>query len=165
MQSFSSLLMHLIVCQLMQPIIWLAIVGVAAGALGTGMLSNTFFLNLQTLGVAETDLQSPIKTANIDFTLSKISGVHGQDPVYKNRIVKCSFHTPTTLGPGSTIICKLTDADNDVIAEGKIVLQKTYTGSSPYLFIPIEQVAFDDANNVQNVHDEKIVVLGPKPDI
>ncbi len=147
----------------MQPIIWLAIIGVAAGALGTGFLSNTFFLNLQTLGVSETDLVSPIKTANIDFTLSKISGVIEGNPVFKNRIVKCSFHTPTTLGPGSTIICKLTDADDDVIAEGKLILAKTYTGSSPYLFIPIEQVAFADANNVQNVHDVKIVVQGPKP--
>ena len=145
-----------------------ALVGVAAMAMSMGFLSNTFFLNVQTLGVAETDLVSPIKTANVDLEIGKHAAVPDGDSEnahYHNTIDACSFHTPTTLGAGSTIICKLTDADNDVIAEGKIVLQKTYTGSSPYLFIPIEQVAFDDANNVQNVHDVKIVVLGPKPDI
>ena len=144
----------------------LALVGVAAMAMSMGFLTNTFVLNVQTLGVAEEDLISPIKTANIDFTISKIPGVSPNNPsetVFKNRIIKCSFHTPTTLGPSTTIICKLTDADDDVIAEGKVVLARTLTGSSDYLFIPINNLAYPNANDVQKVHDVKIVVLGPRP--
>ena len=145
-----------------------ALVGVAAMAMSMGFLSNTFFLNVQTLGVAETDLKSPIKTANVDLEIGKhASGPDGDstNAHYHNTIDACSFHSPTTLGTGSTIICKLTDIDNDVIAEGKTVLIRTYTGSNPYFFVDIQQTAFPWSNDVQNVHDVKIVVLGPKPDI
>jgi len=156
--------MHQNVLKLMQPIVWLAIVAVAVTGLGMGFLNNTFVLNLQNLGVAETDLASPITAANIDFTISKIKGVNVQgDPVFKNRIVKCSFHSFSELGTGSTIICKLTDIDDDVIAEGKVILTHTYRASTPNFNIDINQVAFEDANNVQRVHDVKIVVLGPRP--
>jgi len=150
----------------MQPIVWIVIVGVAAVAMGTGFLSTDFSLNVQNLGVAETNLVSPINTANIDFTISKVEGPNaaGQN-VFKNKITKCSFHSPSTLGIGTTIICKLTDDDDDVIAEGNIVLTVIYAGSIPGLSIPISQVAFLNANDVQKVHDVKIVVLAPKPGV
>jgi len=150
----------------MQPIVWIVIVGVAAVAMGTGFLSTDFSLNVQNLGVAETDLVSPINTANIDFTISKIKGPNAAGQiVFKNKITKCSFHTPTTLGIGTTIICKLTDDDDDVIAEGKVVLTQIYIGSTPDFNILITQVAFLNANDVQKVHDVKIVVLAPKPGV
>ncbi len=145
-----------------------ALVGVAAMAMSMGFLSNTFFLNVQTLGVAETDLRSPIKTANVDLEIVKHPSGPDADSTnnhYHNVIDFCSFHTPTNLGKGSTIICKLTDADDDVIAEGKTVLQRAYTGSNPYFLVKIVQTAFPWSNDVQNVHDVKIVVLGPKPNI
>ncbi len=151
----------------MQPIVWLVIVGVAAVAMGTGFLSTDFSLNAQSLGVAETDLVSPINTANIDFTISKFEGPNAAGQiVFKNRITKCSFHTPTTLAQGTTIICKLTDDDDDVIAEGKVILTTAgYEGSSGGFNILINQVAFVNANDVQKVHDVKIVVLAPKPGV
>jgi len=149
----------------MQPIVWIVIVGIASAALGTGFLSTGFTLNVQSLGVQETDLVSPINTANIDFTISKIKGPNALgETVFKNKITQCSFHTPTDLNQGTTIICKLTDDSSDVIAEGKVILTTAgYTGSSGGLFVPIIQFAFANANEVQQVHDVKIVVLGPKP--
>jgi len=152
----------------MQPIVWIVIVGVAAVAMSTGFLSTDFAITAQNLGVAETNLVSPINTASIDFTISKISGINpvSNQPLFKNRIIACSFHSPTALLAGTTIICKLTDDDDDVIAEGKIVLTTVgYAGSSPGLNIPIQQTAFPNANSVQEVHDVKIVVLDPTPAI
>jgi len=150
----------------MQPLIILALIGVAAVAMSTGFLSTQFAITAQNLGVAETDLVSPINTATIDLELAKLTDAAHTGVLhthFHNVIDKCSFHSPTTLGIGSTIICKLTDLDDDVIAEGKIVLVNTYTGSIPGLLIPIQQTAFHQSNDVQEVHDVKIVVLGPKP--
>ena len=144
----------------------LALVGVAAMAMSMGFLTNTFVLNVQTLGVAEEDLISPIKTANVDLELTRLTAGPDGDSTrthYHNVIDKCSFHTFTTLGTGSTIICKLTDLDDDVIAEGKVVLARTLTGSSDYMFIPIDHQAYPFSHDVQKVHDVKIVVLGPRP--
>ena len=148
----------------MQPIVWIVIVGIASAALGTGFLTTDFSLNVQSLGVQETDLTSPVDTVNIDFVISKVKGPNSLGKtVFKNKIIECIFHTPWNHGKGSTIICKLTDDDDDVIAEGKVILTTAYTGSSGSLFVPITQVAFTNANEVQEVHDVKIVVLGPKP--
>ncbi len=150
----------------MQPIVWVVIVGIAAAALGTGFLGSTFSLNLQQLGVGEEDLVSPISLVSVDFVISKVfeSVPTNTSPLFKNRIIKCSFHTPTDLAQGTTIICKLINADDDVIAEGKVILTTAgYEGSSAGFNIPINQIAFEGANSLQEVLDVKIVVLAPKP--
>jgi len=150
----------------MQPIIMFTLIGVAALATSVGFLNNTFVLNVQNLGVAETDLESPIKVANIDLELLKMTAARDADSTrthFHNVIDKCSFHSPEPLGVGSTIICKLTDIDDDVIAEGKTVLQRAYQGSLPGFFVDISQTAYPWSNDVQKVHDVKIVVLGPRP--
>ena len=150
----------------MQPIIMFALIGVAALATSVGFLNNTFVLNVQSLGVAETDLASPIQVANIDLELAKKTAAPDADSTrthFHNVIDKCSFHSPQALGVGSTIICKLTDLDDDVIAEGKTVLRTPYPGSLPGFFVDISQTAYPWSNDVQKVHDVKIVVLGPKP--
>jgi len=151
----------------------ITLLGVAAAALGTGFLSTGFTLNVQNLGVQETDLVSPVSTVNVDLELLKVEtgmhpdqgGVGGNSPQthFHNIIDKCSFHTPTTLSKTTVIICKLTDDDDDVIAEGKLTLITTYVGSSGGLFVPITQTVFHFSNDVQEIHDVKIVVLGPKP--
>jgi len=145
----------------MQLIVWVVIVGIAVAALGTGLLGNTFSLNLQQLGVGETDLVSPVTTLSIDFVISKVfeSDPVNTSPLFKNRIIKCSFHTATALPVGTTIICKLIDADDDIIAEGKIILTTPYAGSDPGLTIPISQIAFEGANSLQEILDVKIIVL------
>ena len=149
----------------MQPIILFAIVGVAAAALSMGALSNTFPLVLQELGVSEETLSSPVtRTVMVDLELLK---AHTFDTdgsaILANIIDECSFHSVEAVPKGSFIICKLTDDDSDVIAEGKIgPLSRTLAGST-ITFIPITNLAFPLANDVQNVHDVKIVILGPKP--
>jgi hypothetical protein len=149
----------------MQPIIMFAIVGIAATGLGMGFLAPGFTLNVQQLGAQETLLESPINTANVDFTIDKVETEvteGGTHTAYLNVISRCSFHSPTSLGATSVIICKLTDKDHDIVAEGKLTLTRTYTGSTS-TYITIEQTAFDGANDVQNIEDVKIVILGPKP--
>ena len=149
----------------MQPIILLAIVGVAAAAISMGALTNTFPLVLQDLGVSEKTLQSPVtRTVMVDLQLLKTHTFDtDRSPILANIIDKCSFHSAQAVPKGSVIICKLTDDDSDVIAEGKTSpLTKTFAASS-ITYIPITNLAFPLANDVQNVHDVKIVILGPKP--
>ena len=157
----------------MQPIVWLAIIGVALTGLSMGFLAPPFDLNVQQLGAQEEDLVSPITSASVDFRiLAYTDNVPGsQKLVFYNVIYKCSFHSPNSFGQaggqtgmysGAVIICKLTDSVNDVVAEGKIVLTSAgYVGSTT-TFIKIDAVT-PDANNVQNVYDVKIVVLGADP--
>ena len=161
----------------MQPLIMITLLGVAAAALGTGFLSTNFDLTVQQLGVQEADLTSPVKTVAVDLELFKtkvgphidLGGIGGTAPQthFHNIIKDCSFHSFTTLNPGTTIICKLTDDDNDVIAEGKVILTttETFSGSSSGFLIPIQQTVFHFSNDVQEVHDVKIVILGPRPAI
>ena len=117
------------------------------------------------------------------------------DEYFVNVITACSFHSPDALRFSSTLICKLTDKDGKAVAEGKLSSNTFSYLQSSTLIIPIDeriydegipgnqrcvttvqgvqppevktdcQVAFENANDVQNVHDVKIVVLGPKPQV
>ncbi len=151
----------------MQPLIMILLVGVAAAALGTGFLTNSINLTVQDLGVGETNLKSPVQSVAVDLVLSKIQVDPHLVPDapqthFHNFIDKCSFIANTNIGKTGEIICKLTDEHGDVIAEGKIVLTTRYV-SPDVTFIPILQTAFHFSHDVQEVHDVKIVVLGPKP--
>jgi len=141
------------------------IVGVVAVTLSTGLLMPEVpIFNLQGVAINEETFSSPLNTVNVDIEISKVEGFNtAGKTVFKNRINKCSFHTPNNgLGAGSTIICKLTDSDGDVVAEGKLVLPNGLTASSN-TFIPILQTAFKEANEVQNIDDIKIIILGTDP--
>ena len=154
----------------MQPLIMIMLIGVAAAAMGTGFLTNTFTLNVQQLAVEETDITSPVTTVNVDFVLSKaIVGTHtdlgsidgaANDTHFHNLIQVCKVHTDSNLEAGSTIICKLSDDDDDIIAEGKTVLAADYSASGAAILVTIGQTAFHFSNDVQEVHDVKIVILG-----
>ena len=151
----------------MQPIIMLSIVGVAGIGLSMGFLAPGFDLNVQQLGAQETLLESPINTANVDFEILRVDTVvpgtpGGTHTAFLNIIDACSFHSPSDIGATGVIICKLTDENRDIVAEGRLDLTRTYTGSTT-TFIVIEQTAFPGANDIQNIEDVKIVVLGPNP--
>ena len=160
----------------MQPLIMITLIGVAAAAMGTGFLTNSFDINVQQLAVNETDLVSPVSTVNVDFVLSKAeaaahnnlgnAGAHttADDTHFHNFIDECRVHTPQSLATGAVIICKLTDDDRDVVAEGKTKLIADYTGSNGVLVIKIDQTAYHFSHDVQEVHDVKIVVLGNATD-
>ncbi len=137
----------------------LAIVAIAATAIGAGSLNNEIVLTLQDFGVGSADIESPISAASIDYTIEAVP-VEGQ---LKNLITFCSFHSDQSMDDGFRIICKLTNIDGQVIAEGDIE-GEAYTGSDR-LFIDIDTFAFDFANDVRLIHDTTIVVLGENPTV
>jgi len=148
----------------------LAIVGVATAAMGVGFLNtNTFTLIAQDLASQEVTLVSPVDTVRVDFEITKVPQFTGTDmngnivhTVFANKISACSFHSDDDLGPTAKIICKLTDMQGDIVAEGFIDLKRTYTASQK-TYIPILQEAFFNAADVQNINDVKIVILGVNP--
>ena len=147
----------------MQPILMLAIVGVAATALGVGVLNNVITLNVQQLGVGEQPLVSPITVANIDLQVTPTK-VRPTDTFFKNLVNFCSFHSDDRLiDPTQNdlfVICKLTDDKHQVIAEGSDTINYVPSETAK---IEITNPAFPGANQVQNVHDVTIVVLGHNP--
>ena len=164
MYSFSSLLIYNDYIFLMKPIILLGIVAVAAIGMSSGFLfgNTTFSLIAQDLGAKETDLKSPIDTARVDFVISRIDGFTASGPVYKNHITKCSFHSDDDIPRSGQITCKLTH-NNNIVAEGTLKLMKTGYTHSTQTYIPIQHVAYENANDVQNINDVKIIVLGNNP--
>jgi hypothetical protein len=164
MYSFSSLLIYNNYILLMQPIILIAIVAVAAIGMSSGFLfgNTSFNLIAQDLGAKETDLVSPISTAAVDFVISKINGLGPDGPVFKNRITKCSFHSDDDIPRSGAIICKLTK-NNNIVAEGRLNLLDTGYKGSTQTYITINHMTYDGANDVQNINDVKIVVLGKNP--
>jgi len=144
----------------MQPIILLAIVGIAVGAMSVGFLGNTITLNVQQLGVGDEDLSSPISAATIDFVIARASGTDGSDTVQTHNVIsKCNIYADKDIAEGSIVTCKLTDINGNVVAEGQTVLSADLD-SHTQLMVPISTGDFA-ANKVQNVHDVVLVVQGP----
>jgi len=148
------------------PVVWLVIVVVGASLLGTGFLMPEIgWFNLQGVSVNERDFSAPLSHANVDIEISKREAlVAGGISVFKNLISACSFHTPDPggLGPGSTVICKLTDFQQNVVAEGRADFEDGLPKSERTI-IEITQTAFELANEVQNINDIKLIVLGGDP--
>jgi len=139
----------------MQPIILLAIVGIAGGAMGVGFLGNDITLSVQELGVGDEDIGTPISNANIDFNIDKIKGDLG----FKNVIADCIIQADKEIAAKSKVFCKLTDKDGFVAAEGFTVL-KTHLNAGSLLTVHIDDPTFVNSQ-VQNIHDIILVVQGP----
>ncbi|MCZ6583124.1 MAG: hypothetical protein O6761_08160 [Thaumarchaeota archaeon] len=147
----------------MQPMLWVALIGVAAAATGVGFLNTNIMLNVQNFGVGEATLETPVSDANIDLSVSRIDGVDlSGNPIFKNIVSACSFHYPEgDSGPGLTnpnskVICKLTDENGNVIAEGE---QMQAFFPSQTASIRITDLAYEGSNFIQNVEDITIVAL------
>jgi len=142
----------------------LSVIGVAAVAMSMGFLMPEIpNFNLQNVAINEETFVTPINTANVDIEVTKTEVLTRGKSVFLNLIDACSFHTPDAgLGAGSTIICKLTDKDGDVVAEGKLLLPNGLTASSRTLIV-IGQTASPFANEIQNIDDIKVIVLGTDP--
>ena len=156
----------------MQSILIVAGIAVGAALLGTGFLSgsNEFQIWVQDLGFAESEIESPIEHANIDFVITKTKidpddVADSGDEFFSNDITACSFHTFEEMDDGSDVICKLFSWDlNDkhvVVCEGRDTL-RDYT-SSDTVFIDITQNAYIGACDVQNIDKVKIVATGEEP--
>ncbi len=147
----------------MKPIILLSIIAVTAVATGSGFLTNGIDLWVQQFGVEEEDITSPVSHAQIDFNIVKTVGNTG---FFKNVITDCIVTLSNTVGQtvdmdGNSVItasmiqCKLTDASNNIIAEGQTVA--TYFPGGVKILVPIDDPLLS-ASDVQNVHDVKLVV-------
>jgi len=113
----------------MQPIILIGLIAVAGAAMGTGFLMNTeIMLNVQNFGFGSESLFTPISDANVDLELVALTTQDAMgDSIFLN-VLDCSFHYPNNVNFGglvgatpSTVICKLTDINGNVIAEGNIM--------------------------------------------
>jgi len=143
----------------MQPIILLAIVGIAGGAMSIGFLGNTIDLSVQQLGVGERTLQSPITQADIEFSIDRQSGLVNGITETHNVISECHITPGQTILAGSHVFCKLTDINGNVVAEGATWdIDQVDAGSMLWIEIDPEDFA---SNKVQNVHDVVLVVQGP----
>ena len=159
---------------------------VGSGFLGDGDPWNNIDLWVQELGWGEKDLSSPISHAYIDLELKKELNDNetpndDTDDYFDNLIKACSFHSDQSLKKAdpklglapALVICKLTNEEGLAIAEGKIILDgegddtcpqrdapmNGYEGSDT-IRIDICQTAYDFSNEVQEVHDIKIIVEG-----
>ena len=133
----------------MKPIIILAIAAVAAGAMGTGFLSNTNGIDLwiQQFGVGSGDIQSPVTHATVDFFIDTIT----ENGFLKNIVDECVLSFATTLAAPSHIFCKLTDWNGDIIAEGTTWLNVDLASGSP--------ITVEITQGNQNVLDVKDVII------
>ena len=147
----------------MKPIILLSIIAVTAVATGSGFLTNGIDLWVQQFGVEEEDITSPVSHAQIDFNIVKV-GPNSETGFFQNIIQDCIVTLSNTVGQtvdmdGNSVItasqiqCKLTDASNNIIAEG--VVSMTYFPGGVPITIKITQ---GDPVDVQDVHDVKLVV-------
>ena len=150
-----------------QPILVIALIGVAAAATSVGFLNTNIMLNVQNFGVGEATLETPISDANVDLSVSRVNDVDlAGRTIFKNIVSACSFHYPAnTAFPGLNsdtvkVICKLTDKNGNVVAEGEI---PGPIAASDTVSIPITDLAYDGANSVKTVEDIIIVVLGNDP--
>jgi len=139
----------------MQPIILLAIVGIAGGAMSVGFLGNTINLDVQQLGVGEATLLTPITQADIDFVIARASN----SAEMHNVISECEIAADKDILAMSHIFCKLTDENGNVATEGYRSLTTVLPANTPTV-IPIDDPTYI-ASQVQNIHDVILVVQGP----
>jgi len=143
----------------MQPLILLAIVGVAAVALGAGSLTNVIQLTVQDFGVGEETINSPVSNANVNFNIGQTT----TGGFLYNVVDFCYITADRNLDALSTVFCKLTDAGSNIVAEGNTVLQTAVASGTP-ITIAVDNLADPNppfSNNVKNVHDVMVVIQAP----
>jgi len=149
----------------MQPIVVLAVLGVAIGALvGTGSLENVINLNdmVQQFGVGEATIGTPITHAYIDWKIEAVPGIApGNIMNFKNVITQCIINTDDPIPYQSVVICKLTDIDSNVVIEGrKTIIIFPFNPPFQTVTIPINDPNLV-LNRIENIHDVILVVKGP----
>ena len=120
----------------MQPILILAVVGVAAIALGTGFLNNNIELWIQQFGVGSGDIETPVEHVTVDFNIEQRES-NITPGTYKNIIDKCSFTITEIVGVQgnrdpvtgalieSKMTCKITGHDDDWMSNGLVIAEGT----------------------------------------
>ncbi len=142
----------------MKPLFFLVIIG-AAAAMSIGYLGNEVSLDAQSIGVGETNLESPVASIGVIAMLSHLENINITSD-FKDLIVECTFFADVEVEKDSTIFCKLLDISGNVIAEGKKIVDPALPPLTPFA-IPVNDFEFLNANNINNVHDIILVVQGP----
>ena len=151
----------------MQPVVILAVVGVAVSALGLGFLDNDIDMTdmVQQFGVGEETIISPVSQAYIDFQIGKTVGLINQGGqnimVFKNIISECIVQVDKELVPQTKVICKLTDINSNVVIEGMTTIDLTVP-THALINVPIVFTGGGTPTNlVSNIHDVQLVIIGP----
>ena len=147
----------------MQPLILLAVAGVAVAALGSGFLGNNINLDnmVQQFGVGEATIDAPATQAYIDFDIDRTTYTKNGETVTRNVIDACVVQANSALEKNSIIICKLTDANDNVVIEGQKVLATTLKTKVPTKVPIVFTGTGTPTNLVGNIHDLILVVQGP----
>jgi len=174
--------------KLMQPILLVAIVGIAAVALGTGFLGNEIELWIQQFGVGSGDIQTPTDHVQVDFDIRTIPDE--PEGTFLN-VADCVLTLGETIGQpigspvnpadpngaqvekDSELTCKFTDENGDIIAEATIgstlIIQPGCVPNPlaiPPLLCPLVPQGFFLAGeyvipigeDIRNIHDVVVVV-------
>ena len=133
-------------------------VAAAAIAMSVGYMGNDIDLSMvQSLGVGDTDLASPVQSIDISIRVDRTFGLISAD--FKDFIVDCVFSSPSEVESGSTLICKLITDENHIVAEGRKVLSTFLPQNSPTV-IPIDMTASENSNQLGGIVDIIIIVQG-----
>jgi len=103
----------------MKALLLIAIVGVAATAMGIGFLNApSISVIAQDVGVGHTSLTAPVDTVMVKFHIT----ASAQTDEFINKYDACFVKANEALKTGATIICKLTDMSGNVVAEARTIL-------------------------------------------
>lgn len=143
---------------MMQPILMIVIVA-AAIAMSFGYLTNEVNLDnmVQSFGYGAATFDSPVESVSITAKVQRTFGLITTD--FKDIITECIFRSPQLLESGSTLICKLVDINDSIIAEGKKILGADLLANNPTV-IPIQTFG-PFSNNANSVHNIILLVQGP----
>ena len=80
----------------------------------------------------------------------------------RNIIDACVVQANAQLAIGTTVICKLTDINSNVVAEGIVTINPTLA-TRALLTVPITQFVNGNAMDIDvtNIHDVQLVIIGP----
>ena len=138
----------------MKALLLVAIVGIAATAMGVGFLgAPTFDVVAQDVGVGETDLTAPVSTAFVAFHITAVES-NGE---FRNLYDACFVKPSQPLNAGAVIHCKLTDMSDP----GKVIAEGAHTVLVAGMIthtITIDKTITIGSNLVKNIHDVTIII-------
>ena len=138
----------------MKALLLIAIVGVAATAMGIGFLNApSIDVVSQDVGVGHDTLTAPVDTVMVKFHITASN--NGDE--FINKYDACIVKADEALAPGATIICKLTDMNSDVVAEGRTVLAGGLGAGQFVTISPLTKISTSSLY-VENIADVTIVV-------
>jgi len=141
----------------MKALLLIAIVGVAATAMGIGFLNApSIDVVAQDVGVGHDTLTAPISTAYVGFHITAVKS--GDE--FLNMYDACIVKSSDNLAIGATVFCKLTDMSANVVAEGHTVLQVAKAAGQPITISPLTKISTGSLL-LNNIQDVTIVVQGP----